>query len=120
MLIEDLDKELALILPALVLVEGIVALIVWFALGSRGGRAARIAAWLGLVTLTLWCGSAGAFVLLNVLYFVGGSGAAIAGAVIVTLLMVAMPFAWALVVRRHTPGERAAQQGPAQQGSQPR
>ena len=55
MLITDLSKDIALILPALILVEGIIGLIAWFALGSRGGRAARFAAWLGLVTLTLWC-----------------------------------------------------------------
>ncbi len=102
MLITDLSKDIALILPALILVEGVIGLIAWFALGSRGGRGARFAAWLGLVTLTLWCGSAAAFVLLNVVYFTFGSGAAIAAGSIVTLVMVAMPFGWALVVRHHT------------------
>jgi hypothetical protein len=75
---------------------------VWFALGSKGGRGARIAAWLGLVTLTLWCGSAAAFVLLNLVYFTFGAPATMVGAIIVTLFMVTMPFGWWLVVRnRH-------------------
>ena len=62
MQITDLTESIALIVPMLILVEGIVALVAWFAYGSKGGRGARIAAWLGLVTLTLWCGSAVAFV----------------------------------------------------------
>jgi len=107
MLITDLSKDIALILPALILVEGVIGLIAWFALGSRGGRAARFAAWLGLVTLTLWCGSAAAFVLLNVVYFVLGSNAAIIAAIVVTLAMIAMPFGWAVVIRHH-----AASDGP--------
>jgi hypothetical protein len=114
MLITDLSKDIALILPALILVEGVIGLIAWFALGSRGGRGARIAAWLGLVTLTLWCGSAAAFVLLNVIYFALGSAAAIAAAIVITLAMIAMPFGWALVIRHH------AANNPAEAASQPR
>jgi hypothetical protein len=112
MLITDLSKDIALILPALILVEGVIGLVAWFALGSRGGRAARIAAWMGLVTLTLWCGSAAAFVLLNVIYFAFGSSAAIAAAAVITLAMVAMPFGWALAIRHHAasnPTEAASQ-----------
>ena len=62
MQIKELTESIALIVPMLILVEGIVALVAWFSMGSKGGRGARIAAWLGLVTLTLWCGSAIAFV----------------------------------------------------------
>lgn len=101
MLIDDLGKDIALILPMIILVEGVVGLIVWFALGSRGGRGARIAAWLGLVTLTLWCGSAAAFVLIHVLLFTLGSPAAIVGAAFVTVFMLTMPFGWAVLVRHH-------------------
>jgi hypothetical protein len=82
MRVDDIIQELLLVLPMLLLIEGIIAVIVWFAAGSRGGTGARVAAWLGLVTLTLWCGSAIAFVGLHV-----------------TVFMVLMPFGWALVVR---------------------
>lgn len=99
MSIADLTKDVALIIPLVILVEGIVGVVAWFAFGSKGGRGARIAAWFGLVTLTLWCGSAAAFVLLHVLLFAFGSTAAMAGAFVVTVLMVLMPFGWAIVVR---------------------
>jgi hypothetical protein len=102
MQIKEITESIALIVPMLILVEGVVALVVWFALGSKGGRGARIAAWLGLVTLTLWCGSAAAFVLLNLVYFTFGAQATIVGAAVVTVLMIAMPFFWWYVVRnRH-------------------
>ena len=61
MQITEITESIALIVPMFLLVTGIVALVAWFAMGSKGGRWARIAAWLGLVTLTLWCGSAVAF-----------------------------------------------------------
>ena len=101
MLVADLGKDVALIVPLLILLEVVVGLVAWFACGARGGRGARFAAWLALVTLTLWCGSGAAFVLLNVLYFTLGSAAAIVGALVVTALMLAMPFLWAVVVRHH-------------------
>lgn len=105
MQIKDLTESIALIVPMLILVEGIVALVVWFALGSKGGRGARIAAWLGLVTLTLWCGSAIAFVVLNLVYFSFGAQATIVGAALVTVFMIAMPFGWAYVVRNRHAGD---------------
>lgn len=111
MLIAELTEELALILPIVILVEGIIGLVAWFALGSRGGRGARVAAWLGLVTLTLWVGSAAAFVLLHVLLFTFGSVAAIAGAVAVTAFMILMPFGWAIVVRHHGSSDAGGELG---------
>jgi hypothetical protein len=101
MQIAEVTEQVALILPLVILVEGIIGLVAWFAFGSRGGRAARVAAWLGLVTLTLWCGSAAAFVVLHILLFAFGTGAAIAGAVVTTVFMLLMPFGWAFVVRHH-------------------
>jgi len=111
MQIADMTEDLALILPIVILVEGIVGVVAWFAYGSKGGRGARVAAWLGLVTLTLWVGSAAAFVLLHLLLFNFGSGAAIAGAIVVTAFMLLMPVGWALVIRHH---------GTNDAGSQPR
>jgi len=99
MQLNELTEDFALLLPVLFLVQGIVALILWFAFGSRGGRGARFAAWLGLVTLTLWVGSAVAFVVLHVLLFQFGSGAVIAGVAVTTVFMLLMPFGWAYVVR---------------------
>lgn len=102
MQINEVTESIALIVPMFLLVAGIVALVAWFAMGSKGGRGARIAAWLGLVTLTLWCGSAVAFGLLMLTYFTFGAQATIVAAVLVTVFMVAMPFFWAYVVRnRH-------------------
>ena len=101
MQIAELTEELALILPMVILVQGIIGLVAWFWLGSKGGRGARIAAWLGLVTLTLCVASAAAFVLIHLLLFNFGTGAAIAGAVVVTAFMLLMPFGWAAVVRHH-------------------
>ncbi len=101
MQIAELTTEVALILPIVMLVEGVVGLVAWFALGSKGGRGARFAAWLGLVTLTLWCGSAVAFVLLHVVLFTFGTTAAMLGAIVTTVLMVLMPFGWAVVIRHH-------------------
>ena len=79
MLITELTEDIALIVPMLILVEGIVGVVAWFAYGSKGGRGARIAAWLGLVTLTLWCGSAIAFVVLYLLLFTLGKEAVVVG-----------------------------------------
>jgi hypothetical protein len=99
MQIAEVTEDLALLLPIVILVEGIIGVVAWFAFGSNGGRGARVAAWLGLVTLTLWVGSAAAFVLLHVLLFSFGSWAAVAGAVAVTAFMLLMPFGWAVVIR---------------------
>jgi hypothetical protein len=101
MQITEVTEQVALILPIVILVEGVIGLVAWFAFGSKGGRGARIAAWLGLVTLTLWCGSAAAFVILHVLLFAFGSGAAMAGAIVTTVFMLLMPFGWAVIVRHH-------------------
>jgi hypothetical protein len=104
MRINDLAESMALIVPMLLLLEALVAIVVWFAYGSKGGRAARIAAWLGLTTLTFWVGSAVAFV-----YFSLGSTATIIAAIIVTAFMVLMPFGWAYVVRHHGRDETGPQ-----------
>jgi hypothetical protein len=101
MQLSQLTEDIALILPIALLVEGIVAVVGWFAFGAKGGRGARIAAWLGLVTLTLWCGSAMAFVILNITYFTLGATATMVGGGLITVAMVVMPFAWAAVVRHH-------------------
>ena len=101
MLIKELTEDIALIVPMLILVEGIVGVVAWFAYGSKGGRGARIAAWLGLVTLTLWCGSAIAFVVLYMLLFTLGKEAVVVGAALITVFMLAMPFGWAVVIRHH-------------------
>ena len=108
MQLSEMTEDIVLLLPVILLVQGVVALILWFAFGSRGGRGARFAAWLGLVTLTLWVGSALAFVVLHLLLFQFGNGAVIAGVVITTVFMLLMPFGWAYVVRnRDEPADAA-------------
>ena len=120
----ELTEDIALIVPMLILVEGIVGIVAWFAYGSKGGRGARIAAWLGLVTLTLWCGSAVAFVFLYLLLFTLGKEAVVVGAALVTVFMLAMPFGWAVLVRHHGREDTGTQQARAPQpqtpGTQPR
>jgi len=124
MQIPELSADLALIVPMLILVEGIVGIVAWFAYGSKGGRGARIAAWLGLVTLTIWCGSAVAFVFLYLLLFTLGKEAVIVGAALVTVFMLAMPFGWAAVIRHHgredAPDLGAPANQPQTPGTQPR
>jgi len=93
---------------------GVAALgaIVWFVAGDRGGIWAKLTAWLGFVTLTLWIGSAIAFVALHGLLFLVGPDAALAGLLATTIFMALMPFGWAFVVaRRHTPAKPAAPNG---------
>lgn len=99
MQLSELTEDILLMVPVIFLVQAVVALILWFAFGSKGGRGARFAAWLGLVTLTLWVGSALAFVVLHMLLFQFGNGAVVAGVVVTTAFMVLMPFGWAYVVR---------------------
>jgi hypothetical protein len=116
MRIADLSENIALIAPMLILVEGIVGIVAWFAYGSKGGRGARIAAWLGLVTLTLWCGSAVGFVLLYLLLFTLGREAVVVGAAAITVFMLAMPFGWAILIRHHG---REDTDDPQTRGNQP-
>jgi hypothetical protein len=102
MQLNDLATSIAMVVPMFLMVASIVALVAWFALGAKGGRGARIAAWLGLVVLSLWCGLLMGLGLLTIVYFLFGSVATIIGAVIVGAVLVAMPFFWWYVVRnRH-------------------
>jgi hypothetical protein len=117
MQIAEITEDIALMLPVLILAQSIIALIVWFAWGSKGGRGARFAAWLGLVTLTLVVGSVLAFIGLHLLLFTFGNEAVIVGVIITTLFMLVMPFAWAWVVRHHGTEEAAPR---SDLGSQPR
>ena len=85
---------------------GVAALgaIVWFVAGDRGGLWAKVTAWLGAVTLTLWIGTAVAFLGLHGLFFLVGSDAALAGLIFTAIFMAVMPFGWAVVIaRRHGP-----------------
>ncbi len=120
MQLTQLTEDLALLLPIVILVEGIVGIVAWFAYGSKGGRGARVATWLGLVSLTLWVGSAAAFVLLHILYFSFGSAATIVGAIVITAFMLLMPFGWALVIRHHGRNDADQAQRPNVHGPQVR
>jgi hypothetical protein len=101
MQISEITEDILLFLPIMILAQAVIALVVWFAYGSKGGRGARFAAWLGLVTLTLVVGSVLAFIGLHLLLFAFGNTAVIAGVVVTTLFMLLMPFGWAWVVRHH-------------------
>jgi hypothetical protein len=51
-------------------------------------------------------------VLIHVLLFTFGNQAAIAGAAVVTLFMLTMPFGWAVLVRHHGRAEGEPEQRP--------
>ena len=102
MQIADLTTSIALAVPMFLLVASVVALVAWWSLGAKGGRGARIAAWFGLVVLSLWCGLAVSLALLTLVYFALGSTATIIAAVLVTGVLIAMPFFWWYVMKnRH-------------------
>ena len=84
MQIAEITEDIALMLPIIILAQSIIALVVWFAWGSKGGRGARFAAWLGLVTLTLVVGSVLAFIGLHLLLFAFGNTAVVAGVIVTT------------------------------------
>ncbi len=117
MQIAEITEDIALMLPVIILAQSIIALVVWFAWGSKGGRGARFAAWLGLVTLTLVVGSTLAFIGLHLLLFAFGNTAVVVGVIVTTLFMLLMPFGWAWVVRHHGSDEVAPRND---LGSQPR
>ncbi len=104
MRVPDVAQAFLLILPLLLVGEAVLAAVIWGAAGGTGGRWAQVAAWLGLTTLTVWFGSAIAFVAVHGLLFFVGPTAAMAGLVATTVFMLTMPIGWALVVRRGTPG----------------
>ena len=116
----ELTEDIVLMLPVILLAESVVALILWFAFGSKGGRGARFAAWLGLCTLTLWVGSAIAFVALHLLLFSLGNAAVIAGVIVTTVFMLLMPFGWWIVVRHHGTDADSTPAGGNNAGTQPR
>jgi len=96
--------DLLTFVPFILVAVAALGAIVWFVAGDRGGMWSKVTAWLGLVTLTLWIGSAVAFVALHGLLFLVGPDAALGGLVFTTLFMALMPFGWAFVVaRRHAP-----------------
>ena len=115
MQISEITEDILLLLPLLILAESVIALVVWFAYGSKGGPRARFAAWLGLVTLTLVVGSVVAFIGIHILLFAFGNGAAAAGAVVTTVFMLLMPFGWAWVVRHHGTGNATTTADPSGQ-----
>ena len=103
--IAELAESILASLPIILVAETVVAVIVWYVAAGRGDRRAQVAAWVGLVTLTLWLGSLAAFVVLHVIMFVAGREAAFVGIVITTILMLAMPFGWAYVIRHRRRNE---------------
>jgi hypothetical protein len=100
--IEQIAETVLEGLPLILISEAIVAVIVWYVAAGRGNRRAQIAAWIGLVTATLWLGSIAAFVLLHAVLFIVGREAALLGIVLATAFMLGMPFGWAFVIARRS------------------
>ena len=96
-----------LLLPVVLLIVGILAVIAWLLRGAPGTTSERFAAWLGLVTITLYVGSAVAFIGLHAILFLTGSRElTAAGFVAVTAFMLLQPIGWWIVLRhrRRTSG----------------
>jgi hypothetical protein len=101
MQIESLGVALAVLLPLLLLVEGLIAA---FLSSVNGWNAPRllgpIATWSVLTALTVWCVYLVAFVGVHALLFTFGTEAAWVGVIVTGVILVATPFAWGLVIRR--------------------
>jgi hypothetical protein len=90
-----------LLLPVVLLALGALAVVAWLLRGAPGSASERFAAWLGLVAITAYLGSAVAFVVLHAILFVTGSRElTAAGFVVVTAFMLVQPIAWWIVLRR--------------------
>jgi len=90
-----------LLLPVVLLAIGVVAVIAWFMRGAPGSASDRFAAWLGLVTITMYVASAVAFVGLHAILFLTGSRELTAvGFAVVTAFMLIQPIAWWVILRR--------------------
>jgi hypothetical protein len=132
----DIDRAVVLVVvlfPLLVLGGGAVGALLWklnlwnpsHLLGASldHGQRDRLAddvmmvgVWIALTTASLWAGAFLAYFTLHALYFWLGSGIAAAGLVIVAAALLAVPFAWAVVIRRqlhrmHAPEPRGQQVG---------
>ncbi len=66
------------------------------------GGTGPVITWLVLTALVLWCGAILAFAAVHALLFAFGTGAAAAGLVVCGAMLVATPFALAVIVRRTT------------------
>lgn len=90
-----------LLLPVVLLIVGILAVIAWLLRGAPGSASERFAAWLGLVTITLYVASAVAFIGLHAILFLTGSRELTAvGFVVVTAFMLLQPIGWWIVLHR--------------------
>ncbi len=103
MQIESLGVALAVLLPLLLLVEGLV---VAFVNNVSGGHTppllGPLATWSVLTALTVWCVYLIAFVGVHALLFTFGTEAAWVGVIVTAVVLIATPFAWALLIRRQT------------------
>lgn len=115
--IERLSALLAVLLPVLLVVEGVLAVVLWRWNGWdgpnllparwRGGRRgklvgeARVAGtWLLLTGIVLWVIFLAAFMIVHTVLFTLGTGAAFIGLVVCSALLLATPFATGMLIRR--------------------
>jgi hypothetical protein len=115
--IERLSALLAVLLPVLLVVDGVLAVVLWRwngwdgpgLLPSRwgGGRRGKLAGearvagtWLLLTAVVLWVIFLAAFMIVHTILFTFGTGAAFLGLVASSVLLIATPFATGMVIRR--------------------
>jgi len=116
----EIDRAVVLVVvlfPLLVLGGGAVGALLWklnlwepsHLLGASLGHGRRdrladdimmVGVWIALTTASLWAGAFLAYFTLHALYFWLGSGIAAVGLVIFAVALLAVPVAWAVVVRR--------------------
>ncbi len=101
MQIESLGVALAVLLPLLLLVEGLV---VAFVTNVSGGHTPALlgplATWSVLTALTVWCVYLVAFVGVHFLLFTFGIEAAWVGVILTAFVLIATPVAWGPLIRR--------------------
>ncbi len=101
MQIESLGVALAVLLPLLLLVEGLVAALLSSVNGWHAPRLlGPLATWSVLTALTVWCVYLVAFVGVHALLFAFGTEAAWVGVIVTAIVLVGAPVAWGVLIRR--------------------
>jgi hypothetical protein len=96
---DSIGVQVGVLLVVLLLLERLAAARGWMGLKAAG---VPVLTWLVVTAVALWCEAVLAFVLVHASLFVLGKDAAGVGLVLTVVLLVATPFATALLVRRGT------------------
>ena len=116
--VESMLVTLVVLIPLLLVGEGLAGVVLWRMSGSRipvistpawgNGLRGRVASdavivgtWLVLTVLTLWCAFLVSFMVVHALLFTLGTSVAIVGLVGSAGVLATIPFAWGRMIRHH-------------------